>query len=177
MTLIGGKEPHPTSLPAMGIAVTLPDFYLQRGIATGKKRQAEAVAAGRKEYPEIPHRDPEKSHIDGAIGEEVAAFWLGMAEFVPTINTFRKGGDVGSYQIRTRSGRYDELYVRADSRDDDIYILVRGTAPHFMIVGWLLAWDAKRPEWLKDHGGHGPAYFVPDTFLHNLVDLPKAVTA
>jgi hypothetical protein len=41
------------------------------------------------------------------------------------------------------------LRVPLDAPDDDVYILVTGTAPTYCIRGWMYGRDAKRPEWLR----------------------------
>jgi hypothetical protein len=112
-------------------------------------------------------------HIEGACGEAAVAkalnvFWSG------TVNTFKRGGDIGSkIQVRTRSKSYYELIVRQDDRDDDIFILVTGKAPSFDVVGWTLGKDAKKEQWIQTHGNREAAWFVPQKELLDINTLPK----
>jgi hypothetical protein len=41
------------------------------------------------------------------------------------------------------------LRVPLDAPDDDVYILVTGTAPTYCIHGWTYGRQAKRPEYLR----------------------------
>jgi len=103
-------------------------------------------------------------HIEGAMGEMSYAkatnrYWNG------SVNTFKRDGDVGRIQVRTRSQPTYELIVRPDDRDDDEFVLVRGRSGEYHVVGRIEGRHAKRPEWLKTHGNRSPAYFVPDWAL------------
>jgi hypothetical protein len=111
-------------------------------------------------------------HIEGACGEMAAAKALGVY-WEPTVNTFRTGGDVKDWQVRTRRESHRELFVRPHDSDDAAFILVTGCVPVFEVVGWVPGHEAKREEWLKAHGGRPPAYFVPTCALHPLESLPR----
>jgi hypothetical protein len=92
--------------------------------------------------------------------------------YLPTVNTFKSGNDVQTWQVRTRSKSFHELYVRDSDPDDRPYILVKGSCPTYDVVGWIWGHEARRPEWRKNHGGYGEAYFVPDAALHPMDTLP-----
>ena len=104
-------------------------------------------------------------HIEGACGEMAFARVMGWY-YSCSVNTFKNGGDVGAIQVRTRSQHDYELIVRVDDRDDDQFVLVTGRAPDFIVRGWILGAEAKRPkEWLQTYGNREPAYFVPHSAL------------
>jgi hypothetical protein len=99
-------------------------------------------------------------HIEGALGElayskAVGVFWPG------SVNSFKGEDSAGGVQIRTRSKPEYELIVRDDDSDDDLFVLVVGTAPEYRVVGSIRGADAKRAEWRRAHGGREAAYFVP----------------
>lgn len=157
----------------MGIVSILEPWEIELDIAAGKFRQSEAVRQGRLDSHDFPNdRDPEQTHINGVHYERAFAKSQGILDWVPTVNTFQRGFDVGNYQVRGRSKSNLELMIRTNAHDDDVYVLVRGRCPTYKVVGWILAADAKRPEWLKPYADREPAYFVPDRFLHEMDSLP-----
>lgn len=113
-------------------------------------------------------------HINGAGGEIAVAKWRGIY-FLPTINTF-KSPDIGkNIQVRTRSRHDWDLLVRPEAKDHEIYICVTGRLPDYCLRGWLWAHEAKRPEYWKNHGQRGPAWFVPTINLRRLPLVPKPI--
>jgi len=154
------------------LKVTLAWYELYMAATVGVKRQLEALKDAR------PDRHGYEGngwnvHVEGAAGELAAAkaldrFWSG------SINTFKSDGDVGAIQIRTRSKAYYELIVRSDDADNDRFVLVTGTAPHYNVVGWITGRDAKRDEWLQTYGNRPAAYFVPQRELHDLEALRRS---
>ena len=104
-------------------------------------------------------------NIEGVCGE--MAFCKAMDLFwSPKWNTFKTEGDQAGVEIRTRLRSFYQLMVRPGDPDERPYVLVRGEAPKFEVVGWQYGIEAKRDEWFKDHGEQGkPAYFVPDANL------------
>lgn len=109
-------------------------------------------------------------HIEGSLGEMAFAKALGVYWAAP-INTFKEGGDVGAFQVRTRSNDNYDLLVRPTDRDEDIFVLVVGQRGIYRVVGWLYGRECKRPEWLKTYGGRPPAYFVPQEALRPISTL------
>jgi hypothetical protein len=130
----------------------------------GLRRHLEAVRAARADAFGRTDDDGWSDHIEGACGEIAVAKAFGVY-WAPSVNTFRCGGDVGRWQVRTRSRADYELLVRASDPDEAAFVLVRGRAPRFEIIGWILGRDAKRQEWVKTYGGRPPAFFVPDEKL------------
>lgn len=110
-----------------------------------------------------------QEHIEGACGELAVAKFLGIY-WDGSIDAFDKP-DVGSYEVRTRSKPEYELIVRTNSKDASIFICVTGQCPTYMIRGWIEGKDAKKTEFLSNHGGFSPAYFVPHSALMPMSQL------
>jgi len=107
--------------------------------------------------------------IEGACGELAVAkllniYWDG------SVNTF-KAPDVGTLQVRTRSRHDYDLIVRPEDSGDEKFVLVTGVAPEYVVRGWMLGKDAKRPEFLKTYGNRHPAYFVPQDKLLSIDEV------
>lgn len=145
---------------------------LGTGAICGMRRQIESVLKGRKDRDGL---DPEEGwtvHIEGALGELVVAKFLNIYwDF--SVNRFQ-GPDLGkNYQVKTRAKNHYDLLVRPHDNDNDIYILVVGMAPEYRVVGWYYGRDAKKEEWLKKVRPDRPAaYYVPQSFLNPMKDLP-----
>jgi hypothetical protein len=156
------------------IVVELDWWEVEMAAIVGVRRRVEAeFREGRRDLYAAPNEvEPSsnwRTHIEGAIGELAFAKALGRY-WNGSINTYRRGGDVGAVQVRTRSRHSYELNVRTHDRDEDYFVLLTGQAPRLCLRGWIRGADAKRSEWLKDHGGHGAAYFVPQAALHPFGD-------
>jgi hypothetical protein len=106
-------------------------------------------------------------HIEGAAGELVVAKALGRY-WDGSVGTFKRGGDVGNIQVRTRSKITYDLIVRDDDKDDDWFVLVLGKIPTFYIAGYIQGVNAKNKDWLQTYGNRPPAYFVPQPVLIQL---------
>lgn len=148
------------------MTVTLTPYEVQMGATVGLRRHLEALEL------RLPDRhgyqgDGWGIHIEGALGELALAKYLGKY-WDGSVNTFKRQGDVGQIQVRTRSRDDFELLVRPDDRDEDIFVLVVGQAPRYRVVGWIRGSEAKRPEWQQTYGQRPPAYFVPQASLKPL---------
>lgn len=106
-------------------------------------------------------------HIEGAAGELAFAKYAGLY-WSASVNTFRLP-DVGAIQVRARSQHWHDLIIRERDIDDDLFVLLTGASPRFVIRGWIVARDAKaRAEWFKNPGeseGGEAAWFVPQVAL------------
>ena len=154
------------------IRVHLTTFEWGRSATVGMQRQIASVLAKRKERF-AKNRDPWDKHIEGACGECATAKALGIY-WDGSVNTFKDGGDVGPYQVRTRSDPNYGLNIRADDKDDRIFILCIGRSPNFTIHGWMTAGEVKRhPEWILNPNGWGEAWFAPKEVLFPMEDLPE----
>ena len=150
-------------------AVSLEWFEVARAALVGVSRNVEALRKGC--VNRMPINDEWSIHILGALGECAFAkatgrYWSG------SVNTFKRGGDVGAIQVRTRSKHKYDLIVRNDDADDDVFVLVTGGPHEFQVHGWIQGKDAKWDGFEANHGNHGPAYFVPKSRLFG-VDLLK----
>lgn len=136
----------------------------------GRMRQLASVKSGRSDRHGYSG-DGWSEHIEGACGECATAKHLGVY-WDGGVNTF-SSPDVGKYHVRTRSRHDYELIVRPESdKDEDIFICVTGRCPEYRIRGWIAAKDAKKPEYLREHGGRPPAFFVPHSALRPMSELP-----
>ncbi len=141
---------------------------MSRAALVGVSRNVEALRKGCQNR--MPINDEWGIHILGACGECAFAkgtnrYWNGG------VNTF-KGSDVGkNIQVRTRSHHHYDLIVRRSDHDTDVFVLVTGGPHEFALRGWILASDAKQQKYMANHGGHGEAYFVPQSDLHSIEQL------
>jgi hypothetical protein len=152
------------------IVVTLDWFEVEMAAIVGVRRRVEARwRQGRTDLHSVPGEAVPSSnwetHVEGTVAELAYAkargrFWNG------SINTYRKGGDVGDVQIRMRTRHDGRLIVRPSDRDSDYFVLVTGWAPTYRVHGWMLGADAKQERWLENPGGQGEAFFVPQSELH-----------
>ncbi len=150
--------------------VTLSGHELMQASVIGAMRHVSAIT---RNLPDKHGLDSSgwSEHIEGACGELAVAKAINCF-FSGTVNTFKSGGDLGSnLQVRTRSKHEYELIVRDGDRDDDVFILVTGKSPNFVVRGWIRGVDAKREEWKKAHGGRVMAFFVPHSELQPVAQL------
>lgn len=150
--------------------VRLTRYEVQLGAQIGVARRIEAIALDLKDRNGFSG-DSWGANIEGALGEMAVAKGLGRY-FDATVNTFKSGGDIGPYQVRTRPHEAFELIVREDDREGDVFILVTGSAPFYDIKGWILGRDARRDDWWKGFGNKPKAWFVPLENLNALETLP-----
>jgi hypothetical protein len=110
-------------------------------------------------------------HIEGCCGELVVAKYLGIywnGNFEKL-----KADDVGHFQVRTRSEHAWDMLLHDRDPDDRPFILVTGTAPEYLIHGWMYARDGKKEKFWKDPARGRPAYFVPKPYLEPMETLPR----
>lgn len=150
--------------------VSLDWFEVSMAAGVGMRRQIEAIRKSCQNQRPTAKSEWD-SHILGAMGECAFAkatgrYWNG------SVNTFRKGGDVGdTIQIRTRSNPTYDLIVREDDKDDAVFVLVTGEGISFAIVGWMKGKEAKKKKYLKNYGNYGDAFFVPQADLKSASEL------
>ena len=139
---------------------------LQMASAIGCSRNLCAITKGFKNQSGLGDGFDWQVNVEGACGELALAkilnvYWSG------SVNTFKSGGDVGEFQVRTRSKPHYDLIIRDSDKDDSsIFWLVTGCSPVYTIHGWIICGDAKKSEWKQDYGGRIPAYFVPQKALN-----------
>lgn len=144
--------------------VDLEWFEISRAALVGVSRNVEALRKHCQNRNTSP--DDWGVHILGALGECAFAkatnrYWNG------SVNTFKRGGDVGRIQVRTRARHDHDLIVRDQDKDEDVFVLVTGGPDSFEVRGWLTGREAKYDLHRANHGGHGEAYFVPAKSLRS----------
>jgi hypothetical protein len=107
--------------------------------------------------------------IEGACGELAVAKALGIY-WDGSVNTF-KAPDVGNLQVRTRSKDHYDLIVRPEDKSEDVFVLVTGVCPDYVVHGWTTGADAKQGCYLQTYGNRPPAYFVPKDRLSPIEEL------
>lgn len=144
-----------------GVEVTLDWYELQMAANVGLARQIESLRRGLHDAHGLKDEAGWNLHIEGAAGEIAFAkaagkYWGG------SVNTFKDPDLGGRIQIRTRSGGVrNSLIVRPGDDDQDIFVLVIGRSPKFLVAGWMLGQVAKNQAWMQTYGGRPAAYFVP----------------
>jgi hypothetical protein len=152
----------------MNVKLTGSELYLAAQI--GIARQMEAMRKGLPDKHGFDGLEGWTVHIEGAAGEMAVAKALGLF-WNGSLNTFKTQADVQRLEVRTRSKHYYELLIRPNDDSDALFVLVTGRAPDFEVKGWIRGSEAKKQEWLQNHGGRPPAYFVPHDALRQLDEL------
>ena len=143
---------------------------MMAAIQWGANRNLVSMKDGRKAAHGLLASDPGwNNHIHGMCGEMAVAKVLGVY-FEPTINTFKKADIGDSVQVKTRTSHTYDLIVRRDDCDAHWFVLVTGVGFEFRVWGAILGKDARRAEYLKDHGNRERAWFVPK---ENLIEIAK----
>ncbi len=146
-------------------------FEVRYAAQIGLERRVRAMERGHQDCNLRTDSNRWTDHLEGACAEMAVAkylnrFWSG------SIDTYRVGGDVGRYQVRS-SAHIPELCIRERDRDEELFIKVFGAVPTFTLLGWMRAGDAKQPGWLHDRGNGGPpAFWVPPTELQPMNLFP-----
>jgi hypothetical protein len=116
-----------------------------------------------------PDANPWQIDIEGAMAEMAYAKAMGMF-WSGSVGTF-KAPDVGDVQIRSTPRASNSLIIRANDKDDDIFVLVVGSAPEYTIAGYIRGEDGKKQEWVRSPNGGSAAYFVPQAALRPINEL------
>lgn len=154
--------------PCHAQEVTLHWYEAAMAVNVGWMRQFKAMTAGKHDCHGYAG-DGWSEHIEGACGEMAVAKSLGIF-WDGSVNTW-KAADLAGMQIRTRSRHEWELIVRPGDDDKAAWVLVTGRCPHYVVRGWIAGADAKRADWLQNHGNRPPAYFVPQHALRPMEEL------
>ncbi len=146
--------------PADWIAVQLDDTERRIAVLIGKERHKRSVRDGREDKFKHNCPDPEKVDILGACGEAAFAkatgrYW-GMG-----IDTFQSG-DVGDYEVRTRTDVTYDLKVRKDEQDGRRVVQVYGCIDFRDLGGFDL--DAEQED--------APELFAPVKPVSKRTGLP-----
>jgi hypothetical protein len=156
----------------MATDVLLSKLEAVSAINVGAMRHLSSLLAGRKDKHGAS--GAWDLHINGALGEMVVCKFLGVY-WSCSIDAFKRPDIGDNIQVKTRSRHDYELIVRSDDNPDHVFILVTGQCLKYRVHGWLRGGDARRPEWLKTHGGREPAHFAPQSALEPMETLPRGV--
>jgi hypothetical protein len=160
-------------MSARYIDITINNIEYMHAAHAGFLREAANVLAERYDT-NAGQRDAYSTHILGAVGEYVAAraldiFWAGPGRL--------RAPDVGPLQIRTGTKHTHSLILHPSDADDDVFVLVTGSVKHYRVHGWIYGRDGKRREYWKDPDTGRPAFFVPQSALNDIADLPAVKPA
>lgn len=143
------------------ICVRLESHEVALAAQVGIRRQLEALARN------LPDKhgyqgDGWSIHIHGAGGELAFAKAAGMY-WNGSVNTFKAPDLAGNIQVRTRSGvgGREDLIVRPGDASSDVFVLVVGQVPEFVVAGWCYGSQAKQKRFAQNYGDRPSAYFVP----------------
>lgn len=156
------------------VSLTLKNFESAMAAQVGVTRNLMSVFKGHKHYPPLSHDSwAWLNHIEGASAECAVAkhrdiFWDG------SFGTFTDKPDVGPYHVKWVFHRDGRLRIPKKKPPDpkDIFILVRGTMPHYELVGWIRAGEVMKPENVDNPYNRGEEYFATQDKLENMADLP-----
>jgi hypothetical protein len=151
--------------------VQLTPMELEVGAMVGMHRQMESVLAGRANQHGYKGEHEWEINIQGALAELAFSKYANWYWAAP-VNTFSAPDCGKNVQVRWRSQFDWDLIIRPKDDDEQIYVLVVGTAPTFKVCGWIRGRDGKKKEYEKCHGGRPPAYFVPQSALNQ--EFPKS---
>jgi len=155
--------------------IQLSDDEERSALDAAKRRQAGA-AGNRNRYGAVKNRSKDEDlliHLQGCRGELAA----GKAYQVPVplhVNTYHSVADIGAAgEVRTRSNPGWDLIVRPADPVDRYYVLVIGsrTGP-LDVIGGIWGLDARKKEYVADHGGYGSSWFVPQEALEPPEKIP-----
>ena len=86
---------------------------------------------------------PWQAHVEAACAEMAFAKLAGWY-WSYSAGVFRREKDVGNVQVRHTEKPDGRLIVTDADEDNDVFVLVRGRAPEFDVVGWAYGRDVKR---------------------------------
>ena len=135
-------------------------------------RQSESVKhRNRNRHGAVRNRTEDEDlllHLQGCRGELAAGRAYGT-DVQLHVNTYHSLADIGSVgEVRTRSNSTWDLIVRPADPPDRYYILVIGSCMHgteLDVIGGIWGSDARKKEYVADHGGYGSSWFVPQEAL------------
>lgn len=144
-------------------------YEMEIAALAGVQRHVQNLARKRNHAYGAGDHNAWQLNIEGCLGEMALAKFLG--KYWSGKGVFR-GGDVGDYQVRTRSKDYYELIIHPNDPDGAVFWLVCGINGTYTIKGWIIGRDGKKKEYWKDPAGNRPAYFVPQHVLNSPLSGP-----
>jgi hypothetical protein len=143
------------------MVIKLTPWEMLLAAQAGIMRQVDNLHKKRQAYYGAGTVNDWQLHVEGCLGEYALAKYLG----VNWSGQGFRGGDVGAFEVRTRSKDYYELILHPDDHDEKHYWLLCGCNGTYTIKGWILGRDGKRKDYWKDPAGGRPAFFVPQSAL------------
>lgn len=147
------------------VMVRLSKGEMTVGAMTGVIRQIENVRMQRRGRNGEAGQQDWQLHIEGALGEQALAKWIG-AFWSGEIGNL-SAADIGAkIEARTTSRLDGSLILHEWDRDDAFFFLLTGCYGVYRIGGWIEGRAGKQPAFWRDPVGGRPAYFVPQAALH-----------
>jgi hypothetical protein len=136
---------------------------LRRAVRHGREVQAAVEAQGQRDRF-VPQRSDLQQRIEAYCAELAVAVFLGLPWNVEVLSLAElragKRPDVGDdIEVRTAAGRY--VPVRDGDPPGRRIVGVGGRQPAYLILGWVRAGAAMRPELRHDDGRGSPYWRVP----------------
>lgn len=154
-----------------GIPVSLTLAEMLVASEVGKMRRCSALKHGRVETNNAPVDGGWDRHIEGAAAEMAVAKFAGIY-WSGDVGDLWSKDDVGPYQVRASHHIDGRLILHEKDKDDRAFILATGVAPNFILRGWIMGRDGKKPEfWTDPTKGGRAAYFIPQSELHPMETL------
>lgn len=154
-----------------GIEVRLDWSEVWFGVNAGVMRRLHALRTGKLAAYGAQDDSAWDNDINGALAELGCAKWR---------NVFWSGTvgsttlpDVGKWQVRSKILESHRLVVHQDEDDDEVFVLALVKIPIITLCGWLHGRDAKRPEFLKHYPPKPPTYFVENSCLRPMAEVPR----
>jgi hypothetical protein len=148
--------------------VTLTSQELSLAAIVGVLRRIDGLRRERPAAYGYRGTDPWATDIEGCAAELAVAKYVDRHWTVPLANGSLDTipADVGT-DIQVRSTRRDDgclIVHKQDSDDHRFWLVITHRAPNYILAGWLWGHEAKRDEFWRT--GERPAYFVPQSHLH-----------
>jgi hypothetical protein len=151
-----------TTLAPVKISLTLEQMI--RAVGVGVEKTARSYRDGwSHRYGYRDEMGRLKTNIDGCCAELAAGLALGVPWHGDPFNT---GPDLGArVQVRHTERHDGRLIVHEKTdADDEIFVLVTGEGPGFLVWGWVWGREAKQLAfWCDPTRTNRWAYFVPRT--------------
>ena len=160
-------------MPTPKIITLTPDDF-SAAVFAGAFRSIESVLRNRKDSVyEKDWNTGTHRHILGAVGEIAVLKFLNIYKS-PTINNF-SGADIvyngKKIEVRHRENKSFDMIVRRNNSPSSVYVMTRGLAPTIEVVGWEVGKNVMKDSFIRDHGGYGAAWFVPQDALRDMEEL------
>lgn len=159
----------------IGDSVTLTAEQLQWATDVGLTRLRESRHAGLTDRRCSTHGTGTDDDIEGACAELAFDLLMGRP-WAASVNTFAAPDSGDLDHVRSTPYRTGRLIVRSWDPTDGIYVLMVGVRPTYEFRGAACGHEVRRPAFLDDPNGRGPAYFVPQSALGEYADVLRWFT-